>query len=64
MATFVTVIDDVVAPLLHANDPVKFPAVKTELPQLLCTAIVGVAGIGFTVMVTGADIAEHPSSFV
>lgn len=37
----VTVMDDVVAPVLHNNDPVKEPAVNVELPQLLTTDTVG-----------------------
>ncbi len=51
MAALVTVIDVVVAPLLHNNDPVKFEAVKTELPQLFTTPTVGADG-----GVTGADV--------
>jgi hypothetical protein len=34
--------DGVVAPLLHNNEPVKPEAVKTALPQLFVTVIVGV----------------------
>ena len=45
VAAFVTVIDVVVALLLHNNDPVKLPAVNTELPQLFATPTVGAAGI-------------------
>ena len=44
VAELVTVIDDVVAPLLHN----KFPAAvveRTELPQLFTTVTTGVAGI-------------------
>jgi hypothetical protein len=43
----VTVIDGVVAPLLQRSEPVKLPAVNTELPQLLTTVTVGAGGIGF-----------------
>src|SRR5436190_762290 len=43
--------DDVVAPLLHNNVPVKLPAVNTELPQLLATVTVGADGA-----VIGADV--------
>ncbi len=43
----VTVIDDVVAPLLHDGVPVKPEAVNTELPQLLATATAGAEGIVF-----------------
>lgn len=39
----VTVIDVVVAPVLHSKDPVKPEAVNTELPQLFTTLIVGAA---------------------
>jgi hypothetical protein len=38
----VTVMDDVVAPLLHNKDPVNDPAVNMELPQLFVTVTVGV----------------------
>jgi hypothetical protein len=37
----VTVIDAVVAPVLHNNDPVNPEAVNTELPQLLTTSTAG-----------------------
>ena len=47
VAAFVTVIEVVVAVLLHNNDPVKFEAVTTELPQLSATVTVGGAGIVF-----------------
>lgn len=50
VAAFVTVIAVVVAPVLHNNDPVKLPAVNTELPQLLDTDTVGAVGT-----VNGAD---------
>lgn len=36
-----TVIEAVVAPLLHTNAPVTFPAVSVELPQLFTTVTVG-----------------------
>ena len=45
-----TVIEGVVAPLLHNNEPVKFAAVNTELPQLFITDTVGAGGMGL-----GAD---------
>ena len=47
-----TVIEFVVSPVLHDNDPVTPVAVKTELPQLLLTDIPGAAGVGL-----GADVA-------
>lgn len=43
----VTVMDAVVAPLLHKSEPVKLDAVNTELPQLSATLTVGAVGIGF-----------------
>jgi hypothetical protein len=45
VAAFVTVMEEVVALLLHNNVPVKFPAVNTELPQLFATVTVGADGI-------------------
>ncbi len=42
-----TVIEVVVALLLHNNDPENAPAVSVELPQLLITVTVGAAGIAF-----------------
>jgi hypothetical protein len=51
VAALLTVIEFVMAPLLHNNDPVKLPAVNTELPQLLATDTVGADGITF-----GADM--------
>lgn len=41
----------VVAPVLHIKVPVKAPAVKTVLPQLLVGVIVGAVG-----MATGAAV--------
>ena len=38
-----TVIEEVVAPVLHNNVPVKPEADNTELPQLLITFTAGVA---------------------
>ena len=43
----VTVIDEVVAPLLHNNEPVKDVAVNVELPQLFTTVTTGADGIAF-----------------
>src|SRR5262245_41518249 len=43
----VTVIDEVVAPLLHNKEPVKDVAVNIELPQLSTTDTVGADGIAF-----------------
>ena len=44
----VTVIDAVVAPVLHNNVPVNEPAVNTELLQLLVTVTVGAGTLEFT----------------
>jgi hypothetical protein len=43
----VTVIDEVVAPLLHKSEPVNEPAVSVELPQLLATDTVGAGTFAF-----------------
>ena len=47
----VTVIELVVSPVLHNNDPVTPVAVNTELPQLLITDTSGAVGIAFGVAV-------------
>ena len=39
--------DEVVAPLLHNNEPVKDAAVNVALPQLFTTDTVGADGIDF-----------------
>ena len=57
----VTVIDGVVAPLLHNNDPVNAPAVNTELPQLLTTPTVGAGGIVLGAAVPLPAALIHPS---
>ena len=43
----VTVIDEVVAPLLHNKEPVNDVAVNVELPQLSTTDTMGADGIAF-----------------
>jgi len=43
----VTVIDEVVAPLLHNNGPLNEPAVNVELPQLFSTVTTGADGMSF-----------------
>ena len=43
----VTVMDEVVAPLLHNKEPLNEPAVNVELPQLSTTDTVGADGIAF-----------------
>lgn len=56
----VTVIDGVVAPLLHNNDPLKFEAVKTEFVQLSVTVTVGATGIAFGAAVAPPAALEQP----
>ena len=51
----VTVIGEVVAPLLHNNVPVNEDAVIIELPHKLLTDTTGAAGIAFTVSVTAFE---------
>jgi len=58
VAAFVTVMDVVVAPLLHNNEPVKLPAVNTELPQLFTTLTEGAVGTAFTVNVAAFEFTE------
>jgi hypothetical protein len=53
-----TVMDVVVAPVLHNNDPVKPVAVNTELPQLFTTDTAGAAGTAFTVSVAGFELTD------
>ena len=52
VAALVTVIDELVAPLLQDNVPVYPLAVNTELPQLFTTDTLGAGGVAF-----GADAA-------
>lgn len=57
----VTVIEAVVAPVLHNKEPVNDPAVKIELPQLLVTVTVGAGTLelkGAAVPLPGALV--HP----
>ena len=58
----VTVIELVVAPVLHNNDPVPV-AVRTELPQLLVTETVGAEGVELTVSVAVFEFTA-PNAFV
>ena len=58
-----TVIDGVVAPVLHNNEPVKPDAVSTELPQLFTTDTFDGAGIGFGDAVPLAAPLVHPFTF-
>ena len=47
MPAAVTVIEGVVAPVFHNNDPVNDPAVNVELPQLFTTLTVGTDTLAF-----------------
>ena len=58
MPAAVTVMEAVVAPVFHNNDPVNDPAVKVELPQLFTTVTVGAAGMELTVSVAGLELTE------
>ena len=56
----VTVIDEVVAPLLHNKEPVNEPAVNVELPQLSTTDTVGADGISFGAATPLREGLVHP----
>jgi len=56
----VTVIDEVVAPLLHNKEPVNEPAVSVELPQLSTTDTVGADGIAFGAATPLREGLVHP----
>ena len=58
----VTVIDEVVAPLLHNKEPVKDVAVNVELPQLSTTDTVGADGIAFGAATPLPGRLVHPFS--
>ena len=60
VSAVVTVMDDVVAPLLHNKEPVKPEAVNTEFPQLLVTATVGAGGVVFGAAVPVPAVLVHP----
>jgi hypothetical protein len=60
VAASVTVIDVVVALLLHNIDPVKLLAVNTELPQLFTTVTVGADGIALGVDEPLPVVLVHP----
>ena len=60
MPAVVTVIEFVVAPVLHSNEPVKPEAVNTELPQLLTTDTDGAAGMGLGAAVPLPAVLVHP----
>jgi len=54
----VTVMEGVVAPVLHSSDPVNEFAVSVELPQLLTTDITGAEGMALTVSVALPELTE------
>ena len=56
----VTVIDKVVAPLLHNKEPVNEPAVNVELPQLSTTDTVGADGSAFGAATPLPEGLVHP----
>jgi hypothetical protein len=56
----VTVIDEVVAPLLHNKEPVKDVAVNIELPQLFITVTTGADGINLGAATPPRDGLVHP----
>jgi hypothetical protein len=60
VALFDTVIDAVVAPLLHRMFPVVFEAVNVDVPQLLTTATVGTDGVAFGAAVPCAVALVQP----
>jgi hypothetical protein len=59
VAAAVTVIEDVVAPVFHDNVPVEM-VVNKELPQLLYTNIIGVAGVLAGAAMPVAAALVHP----
>jgi len=54
------VIDVVVAPLLHNNEPVNDVAVSVELPQLFTTVTTGADGISFGAATPLPGTLVHP----
>ena len=59
----VTVIDDVVSPVLHNNEPVKPDAVNVELPQLSTINTDGVSTAEFNGAASPLPVAlVHPST--
>jgi len=56
----VTVMDEVIVPLLHNNEPVKDVAVNIELPQLFTTVTTGAAGIAFGAATPLPERLVHP----
>ena len=56
----VSVIDEVVAPLLHNKEPVNDVAVNIELPQLFSTVTPGADGIAFGAATPLPEGLVHP----
>ena len=54
-------IDEVVWPLLHSNEPVAVVD-NTELPQLFTTVTTGAVGVSFGAEVPLPDSLVHPST--
>lgn len=63
MAALVTVIEEVVAPLLHNNDPVAVVA-KTEFPQLFVTVTTGAEGVDFGAAIPLPNALAQPFTVV
>ena len=55
-----TVIEEVVAPVLHKSDPANDPAVNVELPQLLTTVTVGAGTFAFGAATPLPGLLVHP----
>jgi hypothetical protein len=63
----VTVIEGVVSPVLHSSVPVKFDAVRVDVPsQLSVTVTVGAAGAlpGFAIPLPAGDVHPAPRDWV
>ncbi len=58
-----TVTDDVVAPVLHNNEPVA-EVESVELPQLFTTVTAGVAGVALGAAVPLPAALVHPSAVI
>ena len=57
-----TVMELVVAPVLHNTVPTILPAVKTLLPQLLLTVTVGADGTGIGDAIPDPNKLAHPAT--
>ena len=62
VAAEVTVIDDVVSPVLHNSEPAKPVAVNAELSQLLTTDTIGAEGTAFGAAIPLPSGLVHPST--